>query len=142
MENEERDRLLTELSGPAYDPGLDRDELLHELFEAVVDAGPDRPAIQLEGRILSYRQLDAQANRLAHALRQRDIGPDDMWSFGYGLLFAIGVFLYPLLIEGAVFPGMVFSASFLTSSATTANPRPASPARAASMAAFKAKRFV
>ena len=78
MENEERDRLLTELSGPAYDPGLDRDELLHELFEAVVDAGPDRPAIQLEGRILSYRQLDAQANRLAHALRQRDIGPDDM----------------------------------------------------------------
>ena len=34
------------------------------------------------------------------------------------------------------------SASFLTSSATTANPRPASPARAASMAAFRASRFV
>ena len=34
------------------------------------------------------------------------------------------------------------SASFLTSSATTAKPRPASPARAASMAAFKARRFV
>ena len=34
------------------------------------------------------------------------------------------------------------SASFLTSSATTANPRPASPARAASMAAFRARRFV
>ena len=34
------------------------------------------------------------------------------------------------------------SASFLTSSATTAKPRPASPARAASMAAFSARRFV
>ena len=34
------------------------------------------------------------------------------------------------------------SASFLTSSATTANPRPCSPARAASMAAFSASRFV
>jgi len=37
---------------------------------------------------------------------------------------------------------MVFSASFRTSSATTAKPRPASPARAASMAAFKARRLV
>jgi len=33
-------------------------------------------------------------------------------------------------------------ANFLTSSATTANPRPASPARAASIAAFRAKRLV
>ena len=37
---------------------------------------------------------------------------------------------------------MVFSANFRTSSATTANPRPASPARAASMAALRARRFV
>ena len=37
---------------------------------------------------------------------------------------------------------VVLSASFLTSSATTANPLPCSPARAASMAAFSARRFV
>ena len=37
---------------------------------------------------------------------------------------------------------VVLSASFLTSSATTANPRPVSPARAASMAAFSANKFV
>ncbi len=36
----------------------------------------------------------------------------------------------------------VFSASLRTSSATTANPLPCSPARAASMAAFSARRFV
>ncbi|OPY62283.1 MAG: hypothetical protein A4E57_04029 [Syntrophorhabdaceae bacterium PtaU1.Bin034] len=36
----------------------------------------------------------------------------------------------------------VRSASFLTSSATTANPLPCSPARAASIAAFNASRFV
>ncbi|KJR42453.1 secreted protein [Candidatus Magnetoovum chiemensis] len=37
---------------------------------------------------------------------------------------------------------MVRSASFLTSSATTAKPRPCSPALAASIAAFRASRFV
>lgn len=36
----------------------------------------------------------------------------------------------------------VRSASFLTLSATTAKPRPCSPARASSMAAFSAKRFI
>ena len=36
----------------------------------------------------------------------------------------------------------VISANFFTSSATTANPRPCSPARAASIAAFNASKFV
>jgi hypothetical protein len=44
------------------------------------------------------------------------------------------------LISAAAVP--LRSASFLTSAATTAKPLPCSPARAASMAAFRARRFV
>jgi non-ribosomal peptide synthetase-like protein len=77
MNLEQRDRLLHAFSGPAYDPDLDRDELLHELFETAVDAGPERTAIQLGERTWSYRALDEEANRLAHALRERGVGPDD-----------------------------------------------------------------
>ncbi len=48
--------------------------------------------------------------------------------------------LIQLVISSAAF--VVSFASSFTSMATTAKPRPDSPARAASMVAFKAKRFV
>jgi hypothetical protein len=48
----------------------------------------------------------------------------------------------PIMSEISLVDFVVRSASFLTSSATTANPRPCSPARAASIAALSANRFV
>jgi acyl-CoA synthetase (AMP-forming)/AMP-acid ligase II len=37
-----------------------------DLFEGVVDAVPDREALYAEGRRLTFSELDARANRLAH----------------------------------------------------------------------------
>ncbi|HEU5322559.1 MAG TPA: AMP-binding protein, partial [Methylomirabilota bacterium] len=38
---------------------------------------PDHPAILFEGGALSYRELNDQANRLAHALRAHGVGRGD-----------------------------------------------------------------
>ncbi|HEU5033130.1 MAG TPA: acyl-CoA synthetase [Mycobacteriales bacterium] len=50
---------------------------LADLFERVVDAAPDREVIVSPARRLTYRQLDARANRLAHVLASYGIGAGD-----------------------------------------------------------------
>jgi amino acid adenylation domain-containing protein len=49
---------------------------LHELFATQVERSPDAPALTFEGTTVSYRELDARANALAHRLRDLDVGPD------------------------------------------------------------------
>ncbi|HEY8670309.1 MAG TPA: AMP-binding protein, partial [Terriglobales bacterium] len=58
-----------------------RDLCLHQLIEQQVDRTPDAIACVVPGeaakddRQLSYRELNAKANQLAHALRKRGLGP-------------------------------------------------------------------
>ena len=54
------------------------DACVHHLFEQQARRNPERPAASFEGETLSYRELNARANRLAAHLRERGIGPDKL----------------------------------------------------------------
>ncbi len=49
---------------------------IHHLIEDQVRATPDAPALTFGAATLTYAQLDTRANRLAHALREKGVGPD------------------------------------------------------------------
>ncbi|HEU4882424.1 MAG TPA: amino acid adenylation domain-containing protein, partial [Longimicrobium sp.] len=49
---------------------------LHALFEAQVERTPHAVAMAFEGQSLTYAGLNARANRLAHFLAGRGVGPD------------------------------------------------------------------
>ncbi len=49
---------------------------LHQLVAAQAARAPEAPALIFEGGQMSYGELDARANQLAHYLRQRGVGPE------------------------------------------------------------------
>ena len=69
-----RERLLREWN--ATECPFPDDRCLHELIEEQVTKTPDATALVDGGRQLTYAELNARANQLAHHLRSSGVGPD------------------------------------------------------------------
>jgi amino acid adenylation domain-containing protein len=70
----ERRRMLEEWNDSARD--VPRGACIHHLFAAQAARTPDAAAVVHPDGALSYRELDARANRLAHHLRALGVGPE------------------------------------------------------------------
>ena len=53
-----------------------RDECFTDLFEAQAARTPQSPALAFAGRVLTYAELNARANQLAHLLAKRGVSSD------------------------------------------------------------------
>ncbi|HEX6373941.1 MAG TPA: amino acid adenylation domain-containing protein, partial [Longimicrobium sp.] len=71
---QERSRVLEEWNRTEADYA--GESCAHELFERQVERAPDALALACGAVRLSYAELNARANRLAHHLRSRGVGPD------------------------------------------------------------------
>ena len=58
--------------------GYSRDSCIHQLFEEQVKRSPNATALVFEEVRLTYTELNARANQLAHYLRASGIGPDSL----------------------------------------------------------------
>ncbi|WP_164744542.1 non-ribosomal peptide synthetase, partial [Paenibacillus xylaniclasticus] len=79
-------------------------QTIHGLFEEQVERTPNRTAVQLGNRSLTYAELNTEANRTAHCLRNLGVQPDtvvaimmersmDMMIGLFGILKAGGAYL-------------------------------------------------
>ncbi len=74
MSAEERRRIVVDWNKTRRD--YPRDKCVHQLFEDQVARTPEAVAVVFGDRDLTYAELNANANRLAHHLRKLDVGPE------------------------------------------------------------------
>ncbi|CAJ3736606.1 syringomycin synthetase [Burkholderia pseudomallei] len=74
LDEAERKQVVYEWNATERDYPIE--QCIHQLFEAQVDRKPEAIALTFDGRRLSYAELNARANRLAHYLQARGVGPD------------------------------------------------------------------
>ncbi|WP_029573309.1 non-ribosomal peptide synthetase, partial [Pseudomonas syringae] len=71
---DEREQLLVQFNDTALD--YPHEQTIHGLFEAQAKRTPEALAVVHGEQRLTYRELNEQANRLAHALRKQGVQPD------------------------------------------------------------------
>jgi amino acid adenylation domain-containing protein len=90
LSDAERHQLLVQWNQTASD--YPRHTSIHQLFEQQATRTPETVALVYREQRLSYRELNERANRLAHYLRSRGVGPETL----VGLCLERG----PLMIVG------------------------------------------
>ena len=73
---QEREQLLVQFNDTAVE--YPQDKLIHQLFEEQVERSPNATAVVFGDRELSYAQLNAKANQLAHHLKAMGVGPEKL----------------------------------------------------------------
>ncbi|QUO20071.1 amino acid adenylation domain-containing protein [Burkholderia pseudomallei] len=74
LDEAERKQVVYEWNATERDYPIE--QCIHQLFEAQVDRKPEAIALTFDGQRLGYAELNARANRLAHYLQARGVGPD------------------------------------------------------------------
>src|SRR5882672_10018156 len=97
----ERTQLLFEFNHTARDYPLDK--RLHEFFEAQAERTPDRAALIFNHERLSYGELNARANQLAHHLRSLGAGPDSLVGICMQHSFEMAISVLAVLKAGAAY---------------------------------------
>ncbi len=79
------------------------DRCVHELFEQQVARTPDATAVVFGEQSLTYRQLDARANQVAHRLCATGIGVDNLVAIHAERSIELMVAVYGVLKTGAAY---------------------------------------
>jgi amino acid adenylation domain-containing protein len=74
LNESEREEML--LRSAPIEESYPRHACVHDLFEAQVERTPHATALEFREECLSYRDLNARANQLAHYLVKRGVGPE------------------------------------------------------------------
>ena len=97
----ERQRLLIDFNATVLE--FPKQHCIHHLFEAQVARTPENTAAVFEKRELTYRELNARANQLAHHLQSLGVGPEVPVALCVGRSLELLVGLLGILKAGGIY---------------------------------------
>ncbi|MGW3467349.1 amino acid adenylation domain-containing protein [Saccharopolyspora sp. NPDC000995] len=100
---EERHRILNEWNAPIADVGAPPGAPLPQLFEEQAQRTPDSVAVTFGEQNLTYAELDARANQLAHHLIDHGVGPEQLVALALPRSVELVVVLLAVLKAGAAY---------------------------------------
>jgi amino acid adenylation domain-containing protein len=80
-----------------------KDECVHQLFEEQARKAPDSVALAFGTSALTYAELNAKANRLAHFLREKGVGPEVLVGIAAERSIEMVVGLFAVLKAGGAY---------------------------------------
>jgi amino acid adenylation domain-containing protein len=101
LDKSERHQILDTLNDTRR--AYPQDKCLHELFEEQVERTPEAIAIQFEEETLTYNELNARANQLAHHLRQLGAGNETIIGVCMERSLEMVVALFGILKSGGAY---------------------------------------
>ncbi|MBR3953910.1 MAG: amino acid adenylation domain-containing protein, partial [Clostridia bacterium] len=73
---QEKQKVLVDFNSTSAD--YPKDKCVHELFEAQAARTPDKTAVVAVDKTLTYKELNEEANRIAHSLMEKGVGRGDI----------------------------------------------------------------
>lgn len=101
ISNEEKDQLLYQWNQTTAD--YPRNTTLHAIFEAQAAKVPDRVAVIFDEQVLTYRELNEKANRLARRLREKGVKPESIVGVLAERSFEMLIGIYGILKAGGAY---------------------------------------
>ena len=98
---EEQQKLLYTFNDTAVE--YPKDKCVHQLFEEQVERTPDKTAIVACDKTLTYREVNEEANRIAHSLIEKGVGVGDIVAFALSRRSYLIAAMFGILKSGAAY---------------------------------------
>lgn len=101
LSSDEKQKLFHDFNDTAVD--YPKNKCVHELFEEQAERIPDNTAVIACDKVLTYRELNEQANRIAHSLIEKGVEVGDIIAFALPRKSYLISIIYGILKTGAAF---------------------------------------